>query len=84
MDYTYIFLIMIFILWLYFLQLSMERKEKGFSYLQFVLSFPLMLFLGNSSYLSGFIFGYVFVITIGISSLLVLSANMMDLKNNKK
>lgn len=83
MDTQYLILFMLFILWVYFLELSLNRKEKGYTYLQFVLSFPLMAFLGNDAYLHGFIFGWVFIFVIGLSSLYVLSSNLDDLKKVK-
>lgn len=84
MDYTYIFLLMIFILWLYFIELSLTRKERGYNYLQFVLSFPLMVFLANNSYLEGFVFGYVFVLSVGIASIYILATNMLEFKKIDK
>jgi hypothetical protein len=75
---------MIFVLWLYLVELSLTKKEKGFSYLQFVISFPLIIFLGSNAYLSGFIFGYVFVFVISLSATYILSVNLLELNKTEK
>lgn len=82
--YEYLLIVMIFMLWIYFIELSLSRKERGFNYMQFVLSFPLMVFLANNSYLSGFVFGYIFVSVIGIASIYILATNMLEFKKIEK
>lgn len=82
--YEYLLIVMIFMLWIYFIELSLSRKERGFNYMQFVLSFPLMIFLGNNSYINGFVFGYVFVLVIGIASIYILATNMLEFKKIEK
>jgi hypothetical protein len=73
-------MLMNFILWIYFVQLSLDKKEKGFSYMELILSFPLMIFISTTSYFTSSIFGYVFVFIIGCSSIYICSINLLEIK----
>lgn len=84
MDYTYIFLLLIFVLWIYFIELSLSYKEFTFSIMQFMISIPLEIFLANSSYLSGFIFGYLVVLVIVMSSIFIVAYNFLSIKKGKE
>ena len=84
MDYSYLFLLLIFVLWIYFIELSLSYKEFTFSIMQFIIAIPLEIFLANNSYMSGFVFGYLVVVTIVFSSIFILAYNFLSIKNIKE
>jgi hypothetical protein len=83
MDYTLIFFLLFTLIWLYFLDYSFIRKEKGFSYLQVGLMIPLVIYLSHNSFVMGFIFGYLFCAVFVITSIYALAVNMIDLEEKK-
>jgi len=83
MDYTLIFFLLFTIIWLYFLDYSFIRKEKGFSYLQVALMIPLVIYLAHNSYVMGFVYGYLFCFVFVVTSIYALAVNMVDLKEKE-
>jgi len=83
MDYTLIFFLLFTLIWLYFLDYSFIRKEKGFSYLQLGLMIPLVIYLAHNSFVTGFVFGYLFCAVFVITSIYALAVNMIDLEDKK-
>jgi len=83
LDYQLIFFLIFFMLWLYFLDYSFIRKEKGFSYLQFGIMIPLAIYISANSYIQSFIFGHLFTFIICVTSIYALAVNMLDLKSEK-
>jgi hypothetical protein len=49
-----------------------------------MISIPLEIFLANSSYLSGFIFGYLVVLVIVMSSIFIVAYNFLSIKKGKE
>jgi hypothetical protein len=82
-DYAFLFFLIFFMLWLYFIDLSLSRKEIGFSYLQFGLVIPLTIYLADSVYINGLIFGWLFVFIPLLASIIILATNFNDIKNKK-
>ena len=75
--------VMIFILWIFFIDLSITSKEFAFSVIQLILGFNLAIFLFVNSYLSGFIMGYFIVLTIIIATIYLSVYNFNDIKKTK-
>jgi hypothetical protein len=73
-----------FVLWIYFIELSLSYKEFTFSIMQFIIAIPLEIFLANSSYLSGFVFGYLVVLVIVMSSIFIVAYNFLAINKGKK
>lgn len=73
--YEYLIIIMLFMLWIYFINLSLENNDMGFSVFQFILAIPLQVFLANNSYVNGILFGYVFVFVILGASIYIVAHN---------
>lgn len=84
MDYSYLFMLLIFVLWIYFIELSLSYKQFAFSIMQFMISIPLQIFLASDSYLSGFVFGYIVVLVILFSSIFIVAYNWDETKTKKK
>lgn len=82
MDYQLIYFILFTLIWLYFLDYSFIRKEKGFSYLQVGLMIPLAIYISANSYINSFVFGYLFTFIICVTSIYSLAVNMVDLKED--
>jgi len=82
--YEYLILVMLFMLWIYFIQLSLEYNEMAFSVIQFLLAIPLQIFLANNSYLAGFELGYIMVFVILLSSIYIVAYNYGSIKKVKK
>lgn len=80
MDYQLIFFLLFTFIWLYFLDYSFIRKEKGFSYLQVGLMIPLVIYLAHNSYVMNFVYGYIFCFVFVVVSIYALAVNMIDLK----
>lgn len=83
-DYSFLFFVIFFFLWLYIEDLSYSRKEFAFSVLGLALSFPLLIYIGNNAYINGFIFGYVFAIVPLAVSIFTAGINLTDIKGDKK
>lgn len=81
--YEYLILVMLFMLWIYFIQLSLEYNEMAFSVIQFLLAIPLQIFLANNSYLAGFVLGYIMVFVILLSSIYIVAYNYGSIKKIK-
>jgi fucose permease len=84
MDYTYLMLILIFVLWIYFVELSLNYKQFAFSIAQFIISIPIQIFLASDSYFSGIMFGYVIVMVICFCSLFIIAYNWDETNKKKK
>jgi hypothetical protein len=82
-DYTFLFFLIFFMLWLYFIDLSLSRKEIGITYLQFGLVIPLTIYLADNVYISGFLFGWLFVFIPILCSIIILATNFNDIKKKK-
>lgn len=82
-DYTFLFFLLFFFLWLYLMDMSYTRKEIVFSYATIGLSIPLLIYIANNSYINGFVFGYIFAFIPMILSFFSLSINITDLKGKR-
>lgn len=81
--YEYLILVMLFMLWIYFIQLSLEYNEMAFSIIQFLLAIPLQIFLANNAYLAGFELGYIMVFVILLASIYIVAYNYGSIKKVK-
>jgi uncharacterized membrane protein len=70
-------------LWIYFIQLSLEYNEMAFSVIQFLLSIPLLIFLANNAYLAGFELEYIMILVILLSSIYIVAYNYGSIKKVK-
>jgi uncharacterized protein YacL len=86
MESQILFFLINFVLWIYLLDECLNNKEnKGFLFLQFGLSIPLIIFIANNSYINSFVFGYIFAfIPMLISIYVMVNIFIGDKKKNKK
>lgn len=84
MDYTFITIIMLFILWIYFIELSLIEKEFTFSIIQFILALPNVIFFFSNSFLTGTIFNSFVALAIVLASLFIVGYNFIILKKEKE
>lgn len=77
MDYTYLTIVMLFILWIYFIELSMTEREFTFSIIQFILCLPNVIFLFANSLLTGTIFNSFIAGAMILASLFILGYNFL-------
>lgn len=84
MDYTFITIIMLFILWIYFIELSLIEKEFTFSIIQFILSLPNVIFFFANSFLTGTIFNSFIAFSMILASLFVVGYNFVLLKKKEE
>lgn len=73
-DENTVYLIILFVFWLYLVDLSITKKEVGYKYLQFVFMFPLVIYFSSLAFVQNLVFGYAISFVIGIFSLYVLSS----------
>lgn len=84
-DYSFIYFLLFFVFWIYMLDVSRVNFNMiGFNYLQLGIAIPLIIFIANSSYINGFVFGYLFCFVIGVVSLYMIVIKIFDDIKQKK